>query len=76
MIATGVASPNAQGQEMTKTEMALFRLNSMEYPMSIHAAKVSAAIAITIGTKTPAILSAILAIGALEPPASSTMRII
>ena len=35
MIATGVARPSAQGQEMTSTEMALESANSNPYPATI-----------------------------------------
>ena len=38
--------------------------------------KVMIAIVITVGTKTPLILSASFAIGAFEAPASSTKRMI
>ena len=74
MMATGVASPSAQGQEITSTEMARFSENSSPYPAIIQTMNVTAAMLMTTGTNTPAILSASRAMGALEPPASSTMR--
>lgn len=76
MIATGVASPNAQGQEMTSTAMAQDKANSKSAPQNSHTTAVSKEMVITIGTKTPAILSAILAMGYLLALASSTSRII
>ena len=76
IMATGVASPRAQGQEITNTEMAQDKANSNSAPAMTHAIPVIRAMAITTGTKTPAILSAILAIGALLALASSTKRII
>ena len=76
MIATGVASPRAQGQEITNTDIAMFKANVTAYPVKSHITNVTSAMHITAGTKIPATLSASLAIGALEPPASSTIRII
>ena len=76
MIATGVASPSAHGQEITKTLIAQERANSNSAPAASHAIAVISAIVITTGTKIPAILSAILAIGALLALASSTKRMI
>ena len=76
IIATGVASPKAQGQEITSTAMAEETAASKPPPASIHTKKVTSAIAITAGTNTPAILSASRAMGALEEEASSTRRII
>ena len=77
MMATGVASPSAQGREITRTEMPRENANSREAPIKkYHTAAVIMAIVITVGTKTPAILSAVLAIGALLLLASSTRRII
>ena len=76
MMATGVASPSAQGQEMTSTEMPMFRAKSNPAPSSSHTTMVTAEIAITVGTKTEATLSASLAMGALEEEASSTSRMI
>ena len=76
MIATGVASPSAQGQEMTSTEMPRARAKPNSSPSSHHTATVNRATAITAGTKTPDTLSATLAIGALVAAASLTMRMI
>ena len=76
IIATGVASPSAQGQEITRTLMAQDRANSTPAPQASHTIAVTSAIAMTTGTNTPAILSAILAMGALLALASSTRRII
>ena len=76
MIATGVASPSAQGQLMTRTEIALARENAIPFPTSIHMINVTAAIPITAGTKMPLTLSAIFAMGAFVAAASDTIRII
>ena len=72
MMAVGVASPSAQGHEMTSTEMAIDSANSKLSPARSHAAADTIAIAMTIGTKTPLTLSASFAIGAFEDVASST----
>ena len=63
-MATGVASPKAQGQEITKTAMAEDKASPKGEPKIIQTAKVIIAIDITTGTKTKATLSAIFAIGA------------
>ena len=76
IIATGVASPNAQGQEITNTLMAQLSANSKVAPDNIQIAAVMREMPITIGTNIPAIWSASLAIGALVAEASSTRRII
>ncbi len=76
MMATGVASPKAQGQEITTTATAAVSASLMLVVASIHTTKVSAAITSTAGTKTPATLSARRAIGALVALASSTSWII
>ena len=77
IIATGVARPSAQGQEITRTVMPQDRANSnVAFKRKYHTRKVTAAIPITTGTNTPAILSAIWAIGAFDALASSTRRII
>ena len=55
--------------------MAVVRENSRVCPAIIQTTKAMAAMVMTTGTKTPAILSASLAMGALLPPASSTSRI-
>ena len=72
MMATGVASPSAHGQEMTSTAIAQLNANSNPAPVSSHTASVTAEMPITTGTNTPAILSARREIGALEAAACST----
>ena len=72
IIATGVASPKAQGQEITNMEIAIEKANSTLAPFKSHTPPATRAILITAGTKIPAILSAIFAIGALLLLASST----
>ena len=72
IIATGVASPRAHGQETTSTAIPIESANSKAAPLMSQMIAAITAIVITTGTKTPAILSAILAIGALLEPASST----
>ena len=74
MMAVGVARPSAQGQLMTRMEMAWLRAVAKSAEMAIHATKATAAMAMTTGTKTPAILSAMRSMGALELVASSTRR--
>ena len=76
IIATGVASPKAQGQLITRTEIPLAKANPMFFPAISHTIIVTRAMAITIGTKIPDTLSAILAIGALDEAASLTILII
>ena len=76
IMATGVASPRAQGQLITSTEMALASAYPKLCPARIHTRKVTAAMAITAGTKIPETLSAILAIGALVAAASLTIWMI
>ena len=76
MMATGVARPRAQGQEITRTEMARARALPKVSPHSSHTARVTRAIPITAGTNTPLTLSATLAMGALVAAASLTMRMI
>ena len=76
MMATGVAKPKAQGQEITRTQMAQDRANSKVAPLSSQTIAVSSAMPITMGTKTPAMRSANLAMGALVADASSTRRMI
>ena len=76
MIATGVASPSAQGQEITSTAIAVEIANSAVAPLASHTINVTSEIAITVGTNTPATLSASCAIGALLALASSTRRMI
>ena len=76
MMATGVARPRAQGQEMTSTEMPMDSAKSNSAPSSSQTTVASAAMVITAGTKMDATLSASLAMGALEAEASSTNRMI
>jgi ABC-type branched-subunit amino acid transport system ATPase component len=63
------------GQDITKTAIADVSANSRVCPTTNHRTNVHNEISITIGTKTPATLSAKRAIGAFDPPASSTRRI-
>ncbi len=76
MIATGVASPSAQGQLITRTEMALASANPALSPAASQTMPVSSAMPITAGTNTPDTLSATLAIGAFVAAASLTIRMI
>ena len=76
MIAVGVASPRAHGQDTTSTAIPIDRANSRPYPASSQTTVETIAIVITIGTKTPLTLSASFAIGAFELVASSTRRTI
>ncbi len=76
IMATGVASPKAQGQEMTSTAMPVDKAKSNGYPTKSHITVVNKAMMITTGTKIRLILSAILDMGALDAEASSTKRII
>ena len=76
MIATGVASPNAQGQLITRTDMPLANAKPMPSPASSHTRIVITAMVITTGTNTPETLSATLAMGALVAAASLTIRMI
>ncbi len=74
MIAVGVARPSAHGQEITRIEIACVSAVATSPASASHATNVTAAIAMTTGTKTPAILSAMRSMGALELVASSTRR--
>ena len=76
IIAVGVASPKAQGQEITRTAIPIDSEKAKDLPISSHTITATTAMAITIGTNTPLTRSASLAIGALEELASSTKRII
>ena len=76
IIATGVASPKAQGQEMTSTEMPRASAKPISFPASSQTAVVITARVITTGTKTPETLSATLAMGALVAAASDTILMI
>ena len=75
-MATGVASPRAQGHDITSTDIAQESANSKSCPVASQAMAVTRAMVITTGTNTPAILSASFAIGAFEALASSTSFII
>ena len=76
-MAVGVANPNAHGQAMTNTEIITVTTNSNDSPpINPQYRPAKRDNPITIGTKIPATRSAIAAIGALEPCASSTKRII
>ena len=75
-MATGVARPSAQGQLMTRTEMPRARAKLKLWPKNSHTAVVITAMVMTVGTKTPATLSAILAMGALVAAASPTILMI
>ena len=76
IIATGVANPSAHGQEITSTEIAVDSANSPVCPKISQTIAETAAMLITTGTNTPLILSASLAIGALELAACSTSAMI
>ena len=77
MIATGVARPRAHGQLMTTTATAEVSASFTLPPVAMsHTTKVTAAMASTTGTNTPATLSARRAMGALVALASSTRRMI
>ncbi len=76
MTAVGVARPRAQGQLITSTETARVSAAEKPAPRKSQTKRVTRANAITTGTKTPAILSAMRSIGALELVASSTSRMI
>ena len=72
IIATGVASPNAQGQAITKTDIAKLNANSKLSPIHKEIIKVKIAMLMITGTNILDILSTNLEIGALELLASST----
>ena len=61
---------------MTSTLMAQLKANSKRSPQSSQKMQVASAMSMTTGTNTPAILSAMRAMGALLLLASSTSRII
>ena len=72
MMATGVASPRAQGQEITSTDTPATSAR-LGVPVTMsQTMAVTRAMAMTMGTKTPATRSASLAMGAFEAEASST----
>ena len=72
-----MASPSAHGQAITITATKIVKPNStLSLAINIHPSAESTPNPITIGTNMPEILSASLAIGALDPWASSTRRMI
>ena len=73
MMVTGVASPSAQGQLITNTEIPLAKAKPIVFPAISHAITVITAIMITAGTNTPETLSATFAIGAFVAAASLTI---
>ena len=75
-MATGVARPNAQGQLMTSTEIALAMAKLNGRPAINQPIRVSREMPITAGTKMPDTLSAILASGAFVAAASDTVLMI
>ena len=77
MIAVGVARPSAQGQAMTNTATIKIMLSvKPTRPTRSQPKKVSSAVPMTTGTNTADTRSARRWIGALEPWASSTSRMI
>lgn len=72
IIASGVASPSAQGQATTKIVTKVIIAVSKLYPKHKYAINVSIASTITIGTKYPDTVSATFAIGAFVFVASTT----
>ena len=76
MMATGVASPRAQGQLITSTEIPRASAKPMLSPASSQMMMVMAAMLITAGTKTPDTRSAIFAMGAFVAAASLTIWMI
>ena len=76
IIATGVARPRAQGQLITRTDIPLAKAKPISCPANSQIIVVIIAMLITVGTKIPDTLSAILAIGAFVAAASLTICII
>ena len=74
MIAVGVANPSAQGHAITSTATALTSAGVAPAPNHHVSANVSAAMATTIGTNTPADPIGQTRIGAFEPCTSATRR--
>ena len=72
MMATGVASPSAHGQLMTRTETARARAKAKSLPAISQPVSVTRETMITPGTNTADTRSAILEIGALVAAASET----
>src|SRR5215467_10664220 len=83
MMAVGVAKPNAQGQATTSTATAATMATiqglldvALTWPIIAQPMKVKTAITSTTGTKMPEMVSARRCIGAFEPWACSTKRMI
>ena len=76
IIAVGVASPKAQGQEITSTAIAKESAVAKSFELTFQITSVIIDIKIIAGTKNLLTVSAILAIGALDAAASSTKAII
>ena len=77
MMATGVARPKAQGQEITSTAMAMERQKRTSMPPTkAHSRAAVREMAMTVGTKMPLMRSASREMGALEEAASSMSRMI
>ena len=73
IIATGVARPRAHGQLITRTDIPLAKAKPISCPANSQIIVVTIAMLITVGTKIPDTLSAILAIGAFVAAASLTI---
>ena len=76
MMATGVASPSAQGQLMTSTEIPRAMAKEKGFPARSQPIMVRSATPMTAGTKIPDTLSAMRASGAFVAAASDTVRMI
>ena len=76
IIATGVARPSAQGQLITKTEIAREMAKLKGFPVISQTIIVTKAMAKTLGTKIAETLSAMRASGAFVAAASDTIAII
>ena len=73
MMAVGVANPKAHGQAITNTEIVMVNEKiQVSCPKKNQASPAKTAKTMTIGTNTPETLSAMRAIGALDPWAFST----
>ena len=74
IIDVGVANPMAQGQAITSTAMNIRRAKGNgAAPIKYQASPANVAMTMTVGTKYRLILSARLAMGALDPWASRTI---
>ena len=76
IMATGVASPRAQGQEMTRTDIACMIASPTGAFKESHTMRVTRDMPKTTGTNTPDTLSASFAMGAFVALASLTIRMI